>query len=452
MEVNNKTKILPIIDKYPKVYDEIYKINPRVKRFKNPIARKTIGKKATVEWVSDLLNIPIEKLISIIQGSVESSSGEMTYEERKDILKDLLLKIHEGGEFEELKEMFRNAVGDITAPEIGQLEQELINEGSLEIKDIAKLSDLHVALFKESLDEKPDFDTIPGHPIHTYLQENIEIINLIRQIRSAQGEEKLRLFKELSQVEIHYTRKENQVFPILEKIGISGPPQVMWAVHDKIRAGLKTEKAEDIESILEQVEDMIYKEEHILFPMILEGFEDVDWVSVREGEEEIGYAFGVTPGTDWKPITAGDVHKPVEVEAIGDKLNLDVGNLSPEQINIMLKALPVDITFVNEKDEVAYYSDTEDRIFPRSKGIIGRAVQNCHPPKSVHVVEDILKKFKSGEKDVAEFWIQMDSNFILIRYFAMRDEEGKYVGTLEVSQELSRLRALEGERRLVQWS
>ncbi|MFX1457694.1 MAG: DUF438 domain-containing protein [Promethearchaeota archaeon] len=451
MEVNNKTKILPIIDKYPKVYDEIFKLNPKVKRLKNPIARKTIGKKASIEWVSALLNIPIEKLISLIQNEIESGGGDLTYEERKEILKEILLKIHEGGEFEELKEMFRNAVGDITAPEIGQLEQELINEGALEIKDIAKLSDLHVALFKESLDEKPDYDTIPGHPVHTYLQENLEIINLIRQIRTAQGDEKLRLFKELSQVEVHYTRKENQVFPILEKIGISGPPQVMWAVHDKIRAGLKTENLDEIESVLEQVEDMIYKEEHILFPMVLEGFEESDWVNVRDGEEEIGFAFGVVPGTEWKPISATDIHKPEEFKVATNIVNLDVGNLSSEQINIMLKTLPVDLTFVNENDEVAYYSDTEDRIFPRSKGIIGRKVQKCHPPKSVHVVEDILQKFKSGKKDVAEFWIQLDGKFIMIRYFAMRDEEGKYVGTLEVSQELSRLRKLEGERRLVQW-
>ncbi|MFX0048522.1 MAG: PAS domain-containing protein, partial [Candidatus Hermodarchaeota archaeon] len=112
---------------------------------------------------------------------------------------------------------------------------------------------------------------------------------------------------------------------------------------------------------------------------------------------------------------------------------------------------PVDLTFVNENDEVAYYSDTEDRIFPRSRGIIGRKVQKCHPPKSVDIVEDILEKFKSGEKRVAEFWIQAEGAFILIRYFAMQDENGKYIGTLEVSQELSRLRSLEGERRLVQW-
>ena len=134
-----------------------------------------------------------------------------------------------------------------------------------------------------------------------------------------------------------------------------------------------------------------------------------------------------------------------------EKNYLDVGNLSIEQINIMLKAIPIDLTFVNENDEVAYYSDSEDRIFKRSKGIIGRKVQKCHPPDSVDVVEDILNKFKSGEKKVAEFWIQANDAFIFIRYFAMHDDAGKYVGTLEVSQELSRLRSLEGERRLVQW-
>ena len=227
----------------------------------------------------------------------------------------------------------------------------------------------------------------------------------------------------------------------------------MWTVHDEIRPLLKTTQIEEIELALQKIEDMIYKEEHILFPMTLEFFSESDWVNVREGDGEIGFVFGITPGDQWKPVTAADLHKPLAAKTAeaGDALNLDIGNLTMKQINIMLKKLPVDLTFVNENDEVAYYSDAEDRIFPRSRGIIGRTVQKCHPPKSVEIVEDILKKFKSGEKKVAEFWIQADEAFIMIRYFAMHDDAGKYVGTLEVSQELSRLRSLEGERRLVQW-
>ncbi|MFX0075628.1 MAG: DUF438 domain-containing protein [Candidatus Hermodarchaeota archaeon] len=453
MEINNSTKILPIIDSYPKVYDELVKLSDKAKRFKNPIVRKTIGKKATLEMVSVILEVSLEKIISTIKNAIEASSDIPPEKDRKEMLKKLLLDMHKGVDVEILKAQFKEAVGDITSYEIGQLEQQLINEGYLDPKEITKLSDLHVELFRDSLDLKEEYETIPGHPIHTYLQENLEIANLIRKIRSAPESDKLKLFRKLGDLNIHYTRKENQVFPILEKHGISGPPQVMWAVHDEIRPLLQSTQLEEIELALQKIEDMIYKEEHILFPMTLEFFSEVDWVSVREGEEEIGFAFGVVPGNQWTPITAADLHKSLPVEPIKTEgaLNLDIGNLSIEQINTMLKTLPVDLTFVNENDEVAYYSDTEDRIFPRSRAIIGRKVQKCHPPKSVDVVEDILNKFKSGEKSVAEFWIQADGAFILIRYFAMRDETGKYVGTLEVSQELSRLRSLEGERRLVQW-
>ncbi|MBY9003045.1 MAG: DUF438 domain-containing protein [Candidatus Lokiarchaeota archaeon] len=453
MEINNSTIILPLIDKYPKVFDELLKFSSKAKRFKNPIVRKTIGKKATLEMVSVILEVPLERIISTIKSAIEDSVDIPLEKDRKEMLKNLLLDIHKGVDVEILKAQFKEAVGDITPYEIGQLEQQLIDEGYLDPKEITKLSDLHVELFRDSLNVKEDYETIPGHPIHTYLRENLEITNLLRQIRSAPDSDKIELFRKLGEISIHYTRKENQLFPILEKYDISGPPQVMWAVHDEIRPLLKTEQIEEIELALQKVDDMIYKEEHILFPMTLEFFNEVDWLNVREGEEEIGFAFGVRPGDQWKPVTTADLHKPLPTKTVKaeESLNLDIGNLTIEQINIMLKTLPVDLTFVNENDEVAYYSDAEDRIFPRSRGIIGRSVQKCHPPKSVDVVEDILEKFKSGEKNVAEFWIQAVDDFIMIRYFAMHDDTGKYVGTLEVSQELSRLRSLEGERRLVEW-
>ncbi|MBY8987654.1 MAG: DUF438 domain-containing protein [Candidatus Lokiarchaeota archaeon] len=453
MEINNSTKILPLVDKYPKVYDELYKLSSKAKRFKNPIVRKTIGKKATLEMVSVILEVTLETIISTIKSAIEASADIPPEKDRKEMLKKLLLDMHKGADIEILKAQFKDAVGDITSYEIAQLEQQLINEGHLDPKEITKLSDLHVELFRDSLDMKEEYETIPGHPIHTYLQENLEIANLIREIKSAPETDKVGIFRKLGDITTHYARKENQLFPILEKHGISGPPQVMWAVHDEIRPLLKTTHPEEIELALQKIEDMIYKEEHILYPMTLEFFNELDWVSVREGEEEIGFVFGVTPGDQWRPVTAADLHKtlPTETLKVEGALNLDIGNLTIDQINTMLKTLPVDLTFVNENDEVAYYSDTEDRIFPRSRGIIGRSVQNCHPPKSVDIVEDILEKFKSGEKKVAEFWIQAGDAFIMIRYFAMHDETGKYVGTLEVSQELSQLRSLDGERRLVQW-
>jgi DUF438 domain-containing protein len=141
----------------------------------------------------------------------------------------------------------------------------------------------------------------------------------------------------------------------------------------------------------------------------------------------------------------------MEINKKTDMLDLDTGKLTLEQINLLLKHMPIDISFVDANDEVKYYSATDDRIFPRSPAVIGRKVQKCHPPKSVHVVEDIVKQFKSGEKDVAEFWIQLGDKMVNIRYFAVRDDQGKYMGVLEVSQDITHIKTLEGERRLVQW-
>jgi DUF438 domain-containing protein len=265
------------------------------------------------------------------------------------------------------------------------------------------------------------------------------------------------LLESLSEINLHYTRKENQLFPILEVHGVSGPSKVMWALHDDIRQMLKEVTArvregistpKELQALIQMVNDMIYKEEHILFPMALETLGESDWAKVREGEEEIGFAW-IQPTEKWKP--SGETYQEnIPHDKVGS-LTLDTGLLTAEQINLMLMHLPVDISFVDENDKVAYYSQTEDRIFPRSPGIIGRSVQNCHPPKSVHIVEKILQEFKSGGKDSAEFWIQMKGRFIHIRYFAMRDSSGKYRGTLEVSQDVTSIRGLEGDKRLLDW-
>lgn len=245
---------------------------------------------------------------------------------------------------------------------------------------------------------------------------------------------------------------------MLETHDVSGPTQVMWGIHDDIRADMKNLKKhisqeKTIQAVMtlkklnQMIKDMIYKEEHILYPMSLEILTEKDWLKVKKGEEEIGYAW-IKPEEGW--TSAGTISDEEHINL--GSLSLDVGALTLQQVNLMLKHLPVDISFINEKDEVAYYSDTPERIFPRSAGVIGRKVQKCHPPKSVHVVEKILKEFKDGKKDVAEFWIQLSGKFIHIRYFAVRDKKGKYQGTLEVSQDITNIKKLEGERRLLDWS
>jgi DUF438 domain-containing protein len=268
----------------------------------------------------------------------------------------------------------------------------------------------------------------------------------------------LSLLDRLSLIDRHYLRKENQLFPVIETKGITGPSKVMWALHDDIRSFLKDvrKRVQDgkmekvaAEALAKMVKDMIYKEEHILFPMALEALSEDEWAKVRKGEEDIGYAW-IRPEAEWKPATES-FQQALLSEKVGS-LNLDTGQLTADQVNLILTHLPVDLSFVNENDEVAYYSATPERIFPRSPGVIGRNVQNCHPPKSVHMVEQILAAFKEGTKNVAEFWIQMRGRVLHIRYFAVRDGAGKYRGCLEVSQDVTEIQKLTGEKRLLDWA
>ncbi len=391
---------------------------------------------------------------------------------KKEILKDIIRDLHRGGDVEALKKRFAALVRDVSGAEIGALEQELITEGLPE-EEVRKLCDVHVKVFEESLSAQPVPEAAPGHPLRTLADENRALEKLLAETRAAldhvRNEPERRdwaadrarlaaLAGSLAGIEKHYLKKENQLFPRLEEKGVSGPSKVMWAVHDDIRAHLKEfRRAVEMGDaalvlntgswVLQEIADMIGKEEKILFPMCLELFTDADWARVKKGEEEIGYAW-IAPAPAWGAAAAVP-ESPAAGAGAG--LVLDTGVLTAEQIDLMLTRLPVDISFVDETDTVRYYSATADRVFPRTPGVIGRKVQNCHPPKSVDVVERILAAFRSGEREEAEFWIESQGRFIHIRYFAMRDKRGAYRGALEVSQDVTAIRALRGERRLLDW-
>jgi DUF438 domain-containing protein len=188
--------------------------------------------------------------------------------------------------------------------------------------------------------------------------------------------------------------------------------------------------------------------------MSLEQLTQSEWQKVRAGEGEIGYAW-IKPEGLWPSETISDEVGEVGSEKVTDpdqkKVILNQGGLTREQVNLMLTHLPVDITFVDENDRVGYYSAGKERIFPRSPAIIGRHVQNCHPPRSVHIVEKILGEFKSGNRDSSEFWLRMKERLIHIRYYAVRDSGGNYKGTIEVSQDVTDIKSLDGEKRLLDW-
>jgi hypothetical protein len=365
--------------------------------------------------------------------------------------------------------------------EIVRIEEALVSEG-LDPEMIQPLCDVHVAVFREALDAQESPETIPGHPVFTYRAENLGVERALDRLEQAlddlREEPGMETFEEartaldrLMKYDKHYLRKENILFPYLERTGFTGPAKVMWGVHDEIRdqwdaldelLGESYESdalgavSEEIEatfaSMAQAIRDMIYKEENILFPAALQRLSDEAWAEIREQGDEIGYCYA-RPGTYWEPGAEAkeeaDKHVGTLEAAPEGLLSLTTGVLSVEQIDWMLQALPVDVTFVDENDEVRYFSQTEERIFQRSPAIIGRKVQNCHPPQSVDRVQQIIDDFRAGTRDAAEFWIQMQGMFVHIRYFALRDDDGNYRGTIEVTQNLKPLRELEGEKRLL---
>jgi DUF438 domain-containing protein len=409
------------------------------------------------------------------------------HSKRQQVLKQLIKQLHEGATVDEVKAQFAKLLTDVGATEITEMEQTLIQEGIPET-EVKRLCDVHVAVFRESLDAQPQPESVPGHPMHTFRAENAAVQGALSAldtaldaIKTAPGMDALRqaqsAVQALRQFEKHYLRKENILFPYLEQHGFSGPSSVMWAIHDDIRAAWKAldellnTRPGDLATFVRQLDEvwtplataireMVYKEENILFPTSLEKLSEEEWAAIRAQEGEIGYAF-VEPGEQWPPddlaqralaverpqyTPPGQDTAPTTAQGL---IPLDVGALTAQQINLLLTHLPVDVTFVDESDAVRFFSQTRERIFPRSPAIIGRKVQQCHPPASVHRVQQILDDFRSGARDEAEFWIQMQGQFIHIRYFAVRDRDGNYRGTLEVSQEVTGIRALEGEKRLL---
>ena len=393
---------------------------------------------------------------------------------RKEQIKDLLKQIHAGATPASLKTEFEKVLQETNAAEITDVEQMLIEEG-LPSEEIQHLCDIHVLLFKETLDKENTPETLHGHPIRNFTLENkavqsrLDALTLLTgQLSKQTSVEKLKIVKQLIQTisifENHYARKENILFPYLEKKGFIGPSTVMWGIHDEIRADWKyllsalndlsnidqaalQNLLTQVESLTQKMKDMIYKEEKILFPAAIERLTPAEWQEIAKQDAEIGYAF-IQP--EVAAVTNTSTTQPVQTNRIIEgTLPLDTGALTPLQINMMIKALPVDITFVDENDEVRFFSLTKDRIFQRSPAIIGRKVQNCHPPQSVDRVQQILDDFKAGTRNEAEFWIQMGEKFVVISYYALRDENNTYRGTLEVSLDAAHYRSLQGEHRLL---
>lgn len=391
---------------------------------------------------------------------------------RQKVLKELITDLHKGKSVEEVKSRFAKLIEGIAPSEISEMEQSLILEG-MPVEEIQQLCDVHAAVFKGSIEEihsPQSVENVPGHPVHTFKLENRALEKLVKEeILPEKNMNKLqKAFEALWEINKHYSRKENLMFPLMEKHGITAPPKVMWGVDDEIRDAIKetrkslvsdTGTSETIimkgKEVATRVLEMIFKEENILFPMVIETFSEDEWVDIVEASDEIGYCLTKPQGL-WKPVRQRVEEKnALREQNKGDGLSysgsvkFDAGHLLPEEINAVLNTLPLDITFVDKDDTVKYFTQGKDRIFARAKTVLGRKVENCHPPASVHVVEEIVEELKSGKKDHEDFWLKLGDSFVYIRYFAVRNAQGEYLGIMEVTQNIKPIQEITGEKRLM---
>ncbi len=394
-------------------------------------------------------------------------------------LKSIIKHLHAGRSPEEVKGLLKTMVGETDYSEIVAMEQQLMAEG-MPVEEIKSMCDLHAQAVRESLVQIPLAPVASGHPADTFRRENQALREVIARARAAMAEiEALpddadataplmdwrQAYNDLMDIEKHYQRKELAFFPKLELHGITGPSKVMWAKDDDVRGLLRVLGAElrgqataagpwkrvaatSGAGALSAVEGMIFKEENILLGMCMDAFTEEDWADIWLASPRIGWCL-VEPRDGYRPPESV-VQEGLKLSAV-QGIQLPTGNLSLGQLTAIFSTLPVDITFVDADDRVAFFSEGPDRVFARGIAIIGRKVQHCHPPRSVAVVDRILSDFRSGRQDVAEFWINFQGRFVHIRYFALRDAERQYLGTLEVTQDATRIRGLEGERRLLEY-
>ena len=396
------------------------------------------------------------------------------------VLKEVIRHLHAGNPPEQVKAQLRTIVSQTDATEIMAMEQELMSEG-MPVEEVRSMCDLHSQVTRDILVQLPAGKAVePGHPADTFKRENEALRTVIKQLQRALEEipgsddgvdlapmiMRLRqAFNDLMDIDKHYQRKEHALFSCLERHGIAGPSKVMWAKDDEVRdllkrlgltlqqplesAGtLRTTVVLAAELAIGAVLEMIYKEENILFPMALSTLSEDEWGEIWRASAKYGWCL-VEPLEGYNP--------PVEKIVQGlnipgpSEFMLPTGHVSLDQLAALFSTLPLDLTFVDADDRVAFFTEGPDRIFARSKAIIGRKVQHCHPPRSVEIVDRILADFKTGRQNLAEFWIDFQGKFVHIRYFAVRSETGEYLGTVELTQDLAPLRRLQGERRLLQY-
>ena len=387
---------------------------------------------------------------------------DYTMEERQEILKNLMLRLHAGEDKGVIQEEFNEVFDEITPYEIQLMERNLMSEG-ITFAEIMSLCNVHANLMGSKVNTQTsvaDFEQ-PGHPVHVMKMENLAIrgaldrverllVNYLETKDSTIEKGLRRQISLLDQFENHYQRKEYAMFPIMEKKGITAPPKVMWGVHDQIRdlyRDFKKALNDGKESTLEEFQiardemlEMIQKEENILIPMVEQVFHVDDWETIASQSPEYGYCI-VKPEKEWAVKKSfSPVKEETQVESEGD-IPLSTGSLSLKELNLILNLLPMELSFVDAQNIVKYYNEGngEEKLFKRPPSAIGRDVILCHPPRVHETVQTIFEQLKSKQKEKEEMWFKTEDKMVHVTYHAVWDEEGKYMGCLEYVQDIKLL-------------
>lgn len=390
-----------------------------------------------------------------------------TSEERVQRLNDYLSKLIHKEDLRGAYEQAKDAIDEVTPFDVLSLTRFQL-ETDMTIDEIKEVADRVVNVFHIPLSSFPWDDTKDHVFYKSILEEHNAIEDKLQAMKSIFKERDLlknkeRLmerFSELEEMKKHFVKMQNVFFPMLEKQEVALMPlKVMWSVHDDALRSLKKilqylEHAEEKEQdLLLEIGEFYYlvygllqKQELILYPVASYVLSEEDFDQMYNECVDIGFAY-----------TSKKREKLTSKSVVDKKNDKDVlystftGSLTKEQLTLTLDNIPIDITYVDEFDKVVYFNNAKDRFFPRSPSIVGRDVDKCHPPESVHVVNEIVEAFKEGRKDKASFWLPIKGKFIVIQYYALRNEEGNYKGVLEVSQDVTEIRALQGSRKILDW-
>ena len=410
--------------------------------------------------------------------------------EKKEVIKKILRELHSGVSLEVLKERFQEALKGISPMEIPLIEQELVREG-VPIQEIIKLCDLHVALFRDFLVSRELEDVPRGHPLNLLLMENeyllkkAEALNIyaLSLSRATDEDEKKNLINhirdlinDLRRIRAHYRKIQMLIFPYMEKRGISAVPRVLWAREDEIIVKLRgivkllesndyIEISKKASEIANGISEIIFRENKILFPALWVLLSEGEWAAINDEANKIGWL--VNMDVKWtpmeKPIMPYEVKgviseemleklpqemkimaltggvKPDEYELIrpGD-LNLKTGFINLDELKSLFQSLPLEVTFADANDRVRFFSEGKfHKGFVRSKTILGRRIEYCHPPRLEAFIKKVLNELKSGTKDYEVFWTKMGDRIIRVMVVALRNDEGKYLGALEIVEDLT---------------